>query len=294
MFWKSKKKAETPDPNAARIEKLAAAAADPGGWMTLDKEVLLLLAFMLLTRYGTTRDDSMQPTLRFLYQVLVARLTPQDRLRLEQSVSEFAEQGRTGELALLPFLLADPDLSVVTTAAIDYAMTMPRENGDPLTGPKFLVERYEASEGNDHLRLGLLMGLLYLGDDRLAPLLMGRWRDFSDEEDRRNLASASPNMASTLLVSFLVDWLEHTDDDGDVGAIAGAMTSLRYSADPNGVIRMRRCFPASDAGPDGVMQLVEQWSFAEYAALIRHQLAPLIAKEAPPKVIPEILEHWCN
>jgi hypothetical protein len=293
MFWK--KKPTLPGQGDAlppHVRKVLEAADRPDAWESLDEGALQMVAFLRLTRYGSTQNVGDQPALQRLYSVLRKRISADGRLRLEQSVCQYALEGKTGVLALVPFLLGETDLSVISTAALDYAMLMPRVNGDPLSGPKFLISQYDQAAGNDALRLGILTGLILLGDERLLPLVKGRWRDFKSSEDRRRIAAAKSGFVSTLLVEFLMDWLENTTDESDVGAIAGAMARMPLDAQVEFVVRQRRCFPASDAEPGKEIEYLEKWSFADYAEVIRPRLDPLIAKEAPPKVIPAILEGW--
>jgi hypothetical protein len=293
MFWK--KKPTSPGQGDAlppHVRKVIEAADRPDSWESLDEGALQMVAFLRLTRYGSAQNVGDQPALQRLYSVLLKRLSADGRLQLEQSVCQYAMEGKTGVLALVPFLFAETDLNVISTAALDYAMLMPRVNGDPLSGPKFLISRYDQAAGNDALRLGILTGLILLGDERLLPLVNGRWKDFKSSEDRRRLAAAKSGFVSTLLIEFLMDWLENTTDESDVGAIAGAMARMPLDAQVEFVVRQRRCFPASDAEPGKVIECLEKWSFADYAEVIRPRLDPLIATEAPPKVIPAILEGW--
>lgn len=293
MFWKNKPApADQSDALPPHVQRAIEAAQQPDSWESLDEHALELVAFLRLTDYGVAQRVADQPTLQRLYSVLVNRLSADRRLQLEQLVCQYAMEGRTGVLALMPFLLGETDLSVVSTAALDYAMLMPRVNGDPLSGPKFLISLYDQAAGNDALGLGILTGLILLGDERLLPLVKGRWKEFKSSEDRRRLAAAKSGFVSTLLVEFLLDWLENTTDESDVGAIAGAMARMPFDARVGFIVRQQRCFPASSAEPGREIEFIEKWTFPEYAERIRPRLEPLIARESIPKVMPAILEGW--
>jgi hypothetical protein len=271
--------------------KMSRALEQPDEWDSLDPDTLTLLAFVRFTRNGSSAVKADSADLRRLYQVLLQRLSPHERLNLKHKVCQYATEGHTGVYALLPFLEHDSDRTVLSSATIDWAMLMPRVNGDPLTGPRHLMHLYEHSAANTALRLGLMTGLVLLGDERLLPLLKGRWRDFA-RDDRNRLAASSSGFVMTLQIEFLLDWLENTDNHADVGAIAGAMCQMPGISQVGHVLRVQRCFPASDASEGDEISLLERWTFAEYATRIEPRLSSLIAKEAYQQVIPEILAAW--
>ena len=291
MFWKRKKSPST-DPASGTNEVVIKALHDPDAWERLTPQQLGIVAFVRLTGYGRTRQSAEVPQIQRLYALLIDRLDTSDRLRLEQAICNFIEQGKTTTLALLPFVLSDTDRGVVSTATIDVAMLMHRTQGDPLTGPRFFAERLEDDETPAFRTVGVLSGLILLGDERLLPLVLGRWRLFDSAEDRRQLAAASSGTVSTLLIEFLLDWLEDTTDESDIGAITGALCRMPSIARGGCIIQERRCFPIFDAGDQPPVQLVGKWSFGEYAELIRPRLEPLIARESEPKIIHKILEAW--
>lgn len=274
------------------VIKALEAADQPDAWESLEEDALQMVAFLLFTRYGSTQNVEDRPALERLHSVLLKRFSASGRLQLEQWICEYALTGQTGVMALEPFFWRETDLSVISTTALDYAMLMPRVNGDPLSGPKFMISRYDQAGDNDALRLGILTGLILLGDERLLPLVKGRWQDLKSPEDRKRLAAAKSGFVSTLLIEFLLDWLENTTVERDIGAIAGAMSRMPLDAKIGLVVRQQRCFPASDAEPGKEIEYLEKWSFPDYAEVIRPRLDALIAKEEPPKVIPAILECW--
>jgi len=274
-----------------RQRRMSGALDCPNRWDSLDVETLKMLAFVRFTRNGSNAVKADSADLRRLYQVLLQRLTPHERLNLKHKVCEYVREGHTGVYALLPFLEHDSDRAVLSSTTIDWAMLMPRVNGDPLTGPRHLMYLYEYSAANTALRLGIMTGLVLLGDERLLPLIRGRWRDFA-RDDRDRLAASNSGFVMTLQVEFLLDWIESTDSDADIGAIAGAMCRMPGNSGDGHVLRVQRCFPASDASEGDEISLLERWTFAEYATRIEPRLSRLIAKEAHPQVIPEILAAW--
>ena len=51
-------------------------------------------------------------------------------------------------------------------------------------------------------------------------------------------------------------------------------------------------FPATAAKSGEAVKKLRQWSFPEYAQIIKPQLLRLIEQEPEPKVIPAILASW--
>ncbi len=294
MFWKRKKHspAETATTPVRPPTDLLTALQDPDSWESLPARQLGAVAFVRLTAYGRSCDASEMPQIQRLYSLLLRRLDVAERLRLEQTICQFIEEGKTTTLALLPFVLGDTDRGVVSTATIDVAMLMRRTDGDPLTGPKFFAQQLDDDESPAFRTVGVLSGLILLGDGRLLPLVLGRWRHFKSAEERRQLAAASSGTVSTLLIEFLLDWLEDTTDESDIGAITGALCRMPSIARGGCVVQERRCFPIFDAGDQPPVRVVGTWSFGEYAELIRPRLEPLMARESEPKIIHKILEAW--
>ncbi len=112
-------------------------------------------------------------------------------------------------------------------------------------------------------------------------------------DHRSKLAGAFSGFVSRLQVEFLLDWLEHTEDESDVGAIAGALIRMARDSMNGRVADTRRSFPASRAGDDDPVTVAREWSFAEYARdHLAHRLEPLIDRETEPKVLPIVLQEW--
>ncbi len=294
MFWKRRNKPsdDTPTSPTSSKEAVQKAMQDPDSWEHLTPQQLLAVAFLCLTHDGTTQDPIEMQLLERLYGLLLARVDAAQRLGLEQRIRTFVMQGHSSAFALVPFVLGDIDHRVVSSATIDIAMLMHRTNDDPLTGPKFLVDLVEHEDTDDQRKLGILAGLILLGDERILPLVRGRWRALASPEHRRRLAAATSGYVSTLLIEFLVDWLEEATEESDIGAIAGSLARMPELAKGGRVVEVRRCFPCFNAGVEGPIQISRHWSFGEYAQVIRPRLEPLIARESEPKVIPYILDAW--
>jgi hypothetical protein len=267
---------------------IARLAAQPERWDDLPINDLKTLAVVLFALYGKNGDGEEIPRLFRLYQVLNRRCDHEERMALCMNLSDLIESRRTSVLALMPVLQVESDAAVISTAAVAYASLMPKQGDDPISGPRFLARLLDPA--GSKTSLGILMGLVLVGDERILPLISGRWREF-DEEDRVTLAGARSGLVSTAQIEFLLDWLESTDSESDVGGIAGTLAAMPGFSGDGCVRRIRRHFPVFDA-PDEPIVCLAEWSFPQYAALIKPRLMPLIEREGEPKVLPFVLRAW--
>jgi hypothetical protein len=300
MFWNKKKPDQpiSPPPPASSVPASSSVprgldAIDvPSAWPHLDKKSMQLVLFMHCTRLGTSGTFALGDSMRVLYQLASRILSHDERKQTQQLVTHYAMEGRTGHAALLPFLRCEAEHGIVSAATIDIAMLMPQANGDPLTGPRFLLGEFESLPGDAPQRGGILAGLMLLGDERLLPLIKGRWREVTSPAARRELAAANSGLVKTLQIDFLLDWLEQTTDDAEIGGIAGTLVRMSFASQVPGVLKTRRSFPAS-AAPEGEGIVLEhRWTFAEYADIIEPRLQPLMDRESEPKILGTVLEAW--
>ncbi len=293
MFWK-KRKSKAGGGLGSEFEALLQFAADVSSWEALQTDQLKAAAFFRFIQIGKPNPIGQMAMLdpHEAYRVLRQRLTRDDRLDLVNRIIAHAEEDGASFMALAPALTHETDAGVGSTAAVAMAMLHPRKNGDPLTGPKFLLETADQPFVSETARVGILSGLALLGDERVKPLLLGVWRKLKSTESRRILAAASNSMVTTLQIDFLIDWLEHAEEDADIGSVAGAMCRMPSVAMHGRVFEVTRCFPASECDDGDPVDVVNHWSFPEYAEVIRPRLEPIIAAESHPRYIPKVLEYW--
>jgi len=284
--------AETPFGSRESITRAMYAMGNPQTWPQLDNEDLRTLALLLFFHYGQTQDPLLRPRIERLFALIVNRFSANDRLALEQTVAGFVIKKQTGHQALLPFILGESNHHVIATAVIDFTSTVTPDAGDPLSTIKFFLARFTEAPDGSPGKLGILCGLLLLGDERLLPLLKGRWRDLTSEDDRFELAAAMSGFVTTLQIEFLLDWLESTTLESDIGAVAAAMARMPLDSLQSAVLRIERVFPATAAKSGEAVKKLRQWSFPEYAQIIKPRLLRLIEQEPEPKVIPAILASW--
>ena len=283
---KSRRRAERA-PSGDYLRQLAEFGRDPEAWKRLEEDELLLVAFQQALYLGSGESEA-GSGLAGLYAELVARVTREDRMELLDRVSEAVEAGSTTVLALMPFLQHEPDASIVQSAALAFAAHMPLAAGDPMTGPRTIAALVPHAD-DDAVRVGLISGLLALGDRRVLPVLRGLWRHLGPEA-REALTRQSLPFACASTVEFLLDWLEDADEEGF--GIAAAMLA-RLPADGNGrVLDLRRRFPANVDGDEIGIEVVGEWTAADFGARIAPRLADLERRENEPRVLPAVRAAW--
>src|SRR5262249_23273377 len=98
----------------------------PDHWASLDREKLKMLTFYGCVRYGRSGGDAAEvPALLELYRTLVQRLSVPERQELLQRVNDAVGEEIGTAHAFWPFLFADPETGVVSTAALNFAVLLP-------------------------------------------------------------------------------------------------------------------------------------------------------------------------
>lgn len=291
--WHSPSGMRRPKPSRAKqpsgdyLRQLADLGRDPEAWSRLDPHELLLLAFQQALYLGSGESEA-GTGLAGLYAELVARASVADRMELLDRVSEAVESSSTSVLALMPFLQHEPEAAIVQSAALAFAAHMPLADADPMTGPRTIAALVPHAD-DDAVRVGLIAGLLALGDRRVLPVLRGLWRHLAPAA-RETLTRQSLPFACASTVEFLLDWLEDADEEGF--GVAAAMLA-RLPADGGGrVLDLKRRFPAHVDGDESEIEVVGEWTAADYGARIASRLADLERRENEPRVLPAVRAAW--
>jgi len=284
--------------NVDEALRLFAMEAEWGGLNLAETEFVLEEA---LKCYGSIADASQVRNLFAFYRRYLGMADVGRRQALLTRITEFVSDGRQNRyLALLCFLNADSDGQIISGAALDVAMVMPQESGDPLTGPKHVALH---SCGGMRAKMGrpgsddegyAAAGLLLLGDMRLLPLLEEIWERLTPEA-RRRMVQRRSNLVSALMVDFLLRRLEADKAEEYFGELGAALHNLPEIASrlPMAVVMdIRRNF-GLPAGKEP-MELLGRETLAEAFARIRPRLEALIARESEPKVLPAALAAWAE
>lgn len=256
-----------------------------------------------LAEYGQLNDVRMVSDLLEQYRKYMTEASAEERFELMQAVTSLVTDGTTSINALNPFVSVEVDFSVASTAALNYAVLMPLDQGDPMTGPKYILGLARSHPDQD-MRTALLAGLISLGDQRVTELLIGQWSllDVPHQVQLTRVWNENP-WAGT--VEFYIRWLESLVDDGQpFGAIAGLLARMPADSKYTTVHDCERPFPinspeaqaakdeASAKGQPFGYRILGDWTFAEYGELIGRRLAAIERREPPPKVMTAVLQAW--
>jgi hypothetical protein len=281
----------SPQDDDPEVEEILAIVEDPQMNSNPRVEKLERLIRDASVLYGTRGDPRLVDVLDLYFQEYRGRANEASRHDLYRGIVNAVEAGSTSYKALEAFLTQETSPSVVSTAALDYAVFHPVFNGDLMTGPKAVFELFEA--GVAECRAGLFKGLLLLGDDRVCDLIK-RGRRQLTEVETRIVCSPGTGYLFAATIKFLIGWLEEVeseDNESKYGLVAAAIGNL-----PRGAIRPvvgsgRRKFPVDPQGEvfeDGFRDI----PLDQYAQRIGPYLREIARREPPPQVMPLVLAAW--
>jgi len=268
-------------------------------WAGLNVDETEYVLAEALKCYGSVADASHVRALFALYRRYLGMADVARRQALLSRMTEFVSDGRQNRyLALLCFVSADSDGQIISGAALDIAMVMPIDAGDPLTGPRHVATHScgllraklggPASDDEGHAAAGLLL----LGDMRLLPMLEEIWERLTPE-GRRRMVKRRSNLASALAVEFLLRRLEADKDEeyhGELGAFLFNLPEIASNQPINALLDIRRNF-GLPAGQEP-MELVGKETMAEAFARIEPRLKALVDRESEPKVLASTYAAW--
>lgn len=272
---------------AARLYRL------PAQWELISDHRLKEVALYGCLYYGCTSDMAEIPRLTKLFAVVNRRLALEHRRQILVDVTTGVEHQLASVNAFLPFMMSDPDLAVVSSAALNMAMLMPLRDGDVLTGPRYLLGDVVHLQQDEHVRVGTLMGLLLLGDRRVTRLLSGCWNSLSPD-GRKSLSHARSGFAYASTVEFFLEWLsdaEQRNDEAEFGLVAAALANVRQGSKQPLVLDVERRFPAN-ATNEAPVNVLAQWTFEEFGQQIAPRLVEMYARESEPRVLGHVLKTW--
>jgi hypothetical protein len=252
--------------------------------------------------YGATFDGAMILELFKFYRRYLGMANVGRRQQLLTRMTEYISSGHSAHaIALLCFISADTDGQITSGAALDLAMVMTPDKGDPLTGPKFVafhgcggVRAKLGKPGSDD-EGDVAAGLLLLGDMRLLPLLEEIWERLTPE-GRRRMVRRRSNLVSALMIEFLLRRLEADKEEeyfGELGAALHNLPALAAKQPINAVLDIRRNF-GLPAGKEP-MELLSHEDIPTAFARFRPRLQALIDRESGPiKVLNATISVWAE
>ncbi len=280
-----------PQPERSDYEVASQIGDSPDAWGSLDNNALKQVLTVKCIEYGVSQDASRIPNLFALYRHAAQCLSKEERLELLTQFSTLTEE-RDGEghMGLMMFMAGDHESAIVSTAALSLSVLFPPKDGNPLSGPEFVV-RTLMRPGQDAVTQGAALGgVLLLGDKRLLPILGDAWDKLSDEA-RLALSESKSGFVAEALVEFWIGCLEKGCSESVFGSVVAAIAKLPAIAQVPFVVDTERVFPAY-ADRENAMRVLPRTSFADYLEEIRPRLEKLEAEESEPALIPHIYEIW--
>ena len=289
---------------APSLDQLDALLARPAAWPELEPSLLRHLLFYKCLSYGIDPDDDDVPRVTALARIAVARLDPAVRRQVVLEVARAIERlhrehniraGAGYTNGLLPFLVEDHDPSVVAAAACEMAILLPLENGDPMSGPKY-VQSFLDELDRDDARAGIIAGLLSLGDKRVDPLVARAWRRLGDE-GRQSLALLIQAVHGLHVgtVKFLFGWLEDEASDPrtpSFGIVAATMARAGLHAADHGIVDVARSFPVTAAPEGRAFRIVRKWSREEFLPILQRRFDRLAKRRESSELFDSVLRCW--
>jgi hypothetical protein len=254
-----------------------------------DKLLSFLEWAMLL--YGIELDQSDIPPVGNLYASAVEKTNPEHRKLTMLELTKMIEILKAPAASYMPILVFEPELSIASTAALDFAALSPLvENGLPYAFKEIDLLLQQGSIRNPGAVFG---GLVSLGDRRLSPELK-RLRQYLKREDVLVAVQAYSGFMSHAGIQFWLSWaeevVENEDLEGIFGSITSALTIIPNRATESIVRDVERVFPCTDAEVS-VVEL-KKWDKPEYAKYIAPRLYALEKAETPPKLFSYVLHCW--
>ena len=270
-------------------ERIKSLLEEPAQALELTDDQLEAALLALAALAGTTDRPGVRKKIEPIYRHAVSRLHPARRLRNYQIMADRVITGQATARTLLVYLACDPDPTLASAAALDYALLAPDEKTDALAGVEFLIDAWQ--RGGLANGPAVLGGLLLSADRRILALAKPHVRTLSCDEIEE-LIQIRGRFLSAALVEFYLDWLEQLDSRNDedlFGAVAAGLANQAIHHEQEPVYDLERVIPAT---PDEPVRLIDQWTFADYARTIAPRLQLLAAREEGEPIIPEVMKLW--
>jgi hypothetical protein len=284
------------------MERLATILADRRRWRRMPQDQIDRSLTLVLIGFSAGHEGFGQEAVSSFYEFARERLHPSQRAHVVTSLARLAESwGRTDGThqlgqAFVAVMLLDDDDAVVSTAALEAAQVMPLENGDPMTGPRAVLDL--AAQASDDRRATMLSGLVTMGDERVASLLVDAWPTLDADTRSALIAAAGSAPPSTAACEFLTSVLDRGDEiAGDLaGSVAGSLLrQLRVAAGQlgalyagRGIVDAERVFPTWAVAEDEVPIRIRGCPSRQELA---RRFAPCLQRAARDEEYPRLLPH---
>ncbi len=243
-------------------------------------------------RFGRDGKKGDEADLLRYYADACGRLDVEVRLQLLDEISLLVARGQGRAWgALLPFLLADPDLRMRQASSTRLAALVPAPASRPMAGPGLVLDRIAAEPGDSAQQGAAVAGVLALGDRRLLPLLLDCWRKLGPDA-KAGLLAARIDHVSELLVAFWLATIEAGVEEELRLAVLAMLANLPIASGASEVVDMSRTLPAF-ASADSV-EVLRRTSFKDHLQTIEPRLAVMERDESPPSLVELIRRNWSS
>jgi hypothetical protein len=246
-----------------------------------------------IVRYGALVEEAGVPDLRAFYRWCVHEIPVEIRRSIAERVKRMRQHPSMLTVnAYLPFIMAETDRLIVSTASVDWSSEGELTAGDPMSRPRDLVNLILSGEpANPGAVFG---GLLHLGDPRVCALL---WpvRPTLRDEDANEAVKCVTGFLSSATIDFVLSWMESIPADVS-SALFGILASnlalqRRHLATPF-VFTGERPFPFASVPEEARRAMVKPVPIAAYTKAVAPRFRALEAAEPAPKVMTEVLAMW--
>jgi hypothetical protein len=246
-----------------------------------------------IVRYGTLVEEAGVPDLRAFYRWCLDAIPVEIRRSIAEHVRRMRQHPAVVTInAYLPFIMAETDRLIVSTASIDWSSEGEVSAGDPMSRPRDLINLILAGEpANPGAVFG---GLLHLGDPRVCGLL---WpvRQTLRDEDANEAVKCVTGFLSSATIEFVLSWMESIPADGSsalFGILASNLALQRRHLTTPYVFTGERPFPFVNVPEEARRAMVKPVPIAVYTEAVAPRFRALEAAEPTPKVMTEVLRMW--
>jgi hypothetical protein len=243
-----------------------------------------------IVRFGLYPGQQIFADVAEFYRRYFLQQADAKRLELYGHALDLVEHASVPALALLPFIVNDPDRVIVATAVIDCVSIAPLTDGDPMSRVKDIVEMIEdGSLKNEGAAFG---ALLNLGDERVCRLLVPL-RDTLSLDAAREAIKCSTGFLCAATVEFYIDWLEGMlGDESMFDTVASGLTLLKRASRTDQVFTGYRPFPMLCVTPEEAIAMACPIPVNHYVRRIAPRLYALKRSESPPRIMPQVPATW--
>jgi len=276
------------------IRDLVQEISDPTDWQNHPSELFKELLHKAITYYGITSLESLVPFIFPMYQHAIDTLTVSDRLELEARIREQIENRTVSGNGLMPFMYADDNRTVVSSATIDLAMIPAPFDDNPIYWPQNILK--DLVTGMGQCKGGILGGLICLGDRRVNQLIETVWGIF-DDDDIGEAAKCNTAWASLGAFDLWLSWGESLANEGKTetgrfGHVMSALVLLTRAAKEGMFQDVQRNFGYlfNESTQLRSQELLGEYSFEDVLAKYEKRLVWIAELEQEPKLALDVLK----